>query len=120
MTASFNNCLACSRPATSSHLTLGFSLMMAPDRAALNLAASGSSPSSSLPLVLSCNGLLGPGHAPLDAVAVFTTRPPSVLPPLWSSASISSARVMYWFIFSRIVSFVRWQSRREQATWWAT
>ena len=46
MTASFNEALAVSRPATSSHLTLGFSERIAPRSESLSFFASGS-PSSS-------------------------------------------------------------------------
>ena len=48
MTASFNDALAPSRPATSSHLTCGLSDKIAPESPALNFFVSGStSPSSS-------------------------------------------------------------------------
>ena len=49
MTASFKDALAPSRPATSSHLMLGFSETIAADKPARNFFTSGSSSSSSWP-----------------------------------------------------------------------
>ena len=94
-TASLRASLAPSRPATSSHLTLGRSCKMAPARALRSFLESSSMPSSSLPL-----------PAPPVELPLAPTMPGFLrLASADSRCFLSdSARSMYSVVLERIIS----------------
>src|SRR5690242_2056225 len=121
MTASLSASLAPSRPATSSHRMLGFSVRMAPERAPRSFFESASCSPSSSSLVF-CQLV-----TQIYTLFLFTYLPPFPLPPadlpfapmaegflrfeasFWFKCCLSfSARSMYSATLPRIMSFDFW------------